>query len=359
MNRFLSVILLLILSGIVFAQPTPQTKALTQAEYVKMLYDLPKNPGKAGELIELIRTRGIGFELTDGLRGLTRSKSANNEELKRTLDEAARRRTNPEAARPPTAKEGDEIWDKTRRNTLAAVKEMPDFVVKQLVGRSASYAGTNNWRALDNLIIAVSYSEEKGEEYRVLAINGAQVNYGKGSNYSGLNGATTGGEFVEDLERIFRTDSKTKYSVVDTDVLRGRKTVVFDYEISIENNKNNGIGLKGAIYTSVPTGQKGRVWIDRETFRILKLQYQATDIPLSFTIKAFTTTIDYDWVEISGEKYLLPILSDARFTAQAEGTVLIQTKNLIRFRNYQKYGSEVQILEGDEEEVKDDPKPNQ
>jgi len=58
MKRFLSVILLLILSNFLYAQETqPQQKPLTQAEYVKMLYDLQKNPGKSNELIETIRTR--------------------------------------------------------------------------------------------------------------------------------------------------------------------------------------------------------------------------------------------------------------------------------------------------------------
>ena len=36
-----------------------------------MLYALEKNPENKDELIEAIRKRGIGFELTDGLRSLT------------------------------------------------------------------------------------------------------------------------------------------------------------------------------------------------------------------------------------------------------------------------------------------------
>ena len=63
-------------AGFAFAQQVPQ-KPLTQTEYVKMLYVLEKNPSKKDELVEAIRKRGIGFELTDGLRGLTRSKGRN------------------------------------------------------------------------------------------------------------------------------------------------------------------------------------------------------------------------------------------------------------------------------------------
>ena len=359
MKRIFSVILVLILSSFVFAQNTAvQQKPLTQAEYVKMLYDLQKNPGNVEDLVEMVRKRGIGFELTDGIRGLTRTKGANNEELKRALEEAERRRQNPAAAKLPSEKESGEVLEKARQNTLGAVKEMPDFVVKQLIGRSAAYAGTNNWKNLDNLIIAVSYSEEKGEEYRVLAINGTRINAEKGSNYGGLDGATTGGEFVEDLEKIFKSDSQTKFNLVDTDVVRGHKTIIYDYEILIDNNKSGISYSKGTFSSSTPTGQKGRIWIDSETFRVLKLQWQATDIASTFPIKAFTKAIEYDWVEISEQKYLLPILSDARFTALSDRT-LYQTRNLINFKNYQKYGSEVKILDGDEVEVKDEEKPKQ
>ena len=64
-----------------------QEKPLSQAEYVKLLYGLQKNPASKAEIIDALRRRGIAFVLTDGVRGLTRSKGGNDDELKR----AARR----------------------------------------------------------------------------------------------------------------------------------------------------------------------------------------------------------------------------------------------------------------------------
>ena len=102
MKKIISVILILICAQFVCAQTAP----LSQAEYVKMLYALQKNPAGKADVIDQIRKRGIGFELNDGLRGLTRSKGGNDEELKRTLEEAERRRASPAtAAKLPTAKE--------------------------------------------------------------------------------------------------------------------------------------------------------------------------------------------------------------------------------------------------------------
>ena len=63
--------------------------------------------------------------------------------------------------------------------------------------------------------------------------------------------------------------------------------------------------------------------------------------------------IDYDWVKISDEKYMLPLLSDVRLTFREKSKVF-ETRNLIKFKDYQKYGSEVVILDDD---VKPDATP--
>ena len=101
---------------------------------------------------------------------------------------------------------------------------------------------------------------------------------------------------------------------------------------------------------------KGRVWIDRENFRVLRVESQATEIPDGFRIRAASRTIDYDWVTIANEKYLLPTLSDVRLTSK-ENRQMFEMRNVIRFKEYQKYGSEVRILDDDEEVP--EVKPNQ
>ena len=331
-----------------------QERPISQTEYVRMLYTIKGTAG-IDAIVESVRRRGIAFTVTDGVRGLTRSKSGNNENLKRALEEAERRRRDPESTVLPSAAESATVLEKTRQNTLALLADMPDFVVKQLITRSEAYAGTGNWRPYDNLIIAVSYSDEKGEQYKVLSKNGAPVDFKTAGSYGGLDGATSGGEFVEDLTKIFKPESKTRFEPESTDVIRGRKAIVYNYEIELANNKHGGVGLKGPVYRSSPAGEKGRIWIDRDNFRVLRIEYQLTDIAPTFPVKAVTKFIDYDEVAISGEKYLLPVLSDFRGTVDSSGK-LFESRNVIRFRNYQKYGSEVTIVEEDTKPV-DEEKP--
>ena len=330
-----------------------QEKPLSQAEYVKMLYELPKNPSNKGALVEALRRRGIEFVLNDGIRSVTRSKSANDDELKRALEEANRRRQNPTGAQLPPAAELTALLDKTTQKTLKAVGDMPDFVVKQQIQRSAAYAGTGNFTNLDKLIVAVSYRSSGEETYKVLSINGAIQNASEArGSYEQVGGTSSTGEFVTMLATIFKPESKTRFEAVDTDLIIGRRTVMFDFAID-KDRARQIITAVGVSTDSTITGMRGRVWIDRDDARVLKIESEATEIPPGFPVRTARRVIDYDWVKIEDERFLLPSVSDVRLTMSDKGKVF-ETRNLIRFKNYQKYGSEVKILDDD---IKPEPEP--
>jgi hypothetical protein len=357
MRIFSSVIFLVLLfASFSFAQA--QEKPLTQAEYVQLLYQLQQNPQKKDEVVDTVRKRGIAFVLTDGLRELTMSKSRSDETLKRTLEEANRRRENPTASQLPSESESKEIWAKAAAEVAKARDEMPDFIVKQNIARGVSYAGTNNFVSLDKLVIGVRYSLDKGEQFQLLRINGSPVDEKEGKSYTSAGGATSGGEFIETLADVFKDERKTVFQAFDTDVLLGRQCIVFNFEIALENSKgpSAGIGFKNIDWVYSPAGKSGKMWIDRQNFRILRFEYQATDILRDFPIKAFESRTDYSWTDINKEKYLLPVSSDVRFTYRDDKR-LLQTRNVINFRNYNKYDVDIKLL--DDEEPAEEEKPQQ
>ncbi len=355
MKQFLFIAIILFSTSFTFAQIRTEVP-LTQAEYVKMLYEAEKSEAAKQDLIEAIRRRGIGFELTPGLRSLTTTKSRNDSELKRTLEESERRRKNPNAAKLPSEEEARELIEKTRQNTLESVEEMPDFVVKQVINRGIGYAGTGNFRNRDRLVVAVSYRSTGQEEYKVLSVNGVvQNNPESKQSYAQTGGTSSTGEFVTVLSKIFKPESETKFELVDTDTIRGRRTVAFDYSIERDKAKQQ-ITFFAYYDDSVITGMKGRIWIDRETQRVLRVETEATGIPESFPVRSAKRVIDYDWVNISEQKYLLPLASDVRLTArQSKDTY--ETRNLIKFKDYQKFGTEVIVLDDDVEDVPEEEQP--
>ncbi|MGI8468357.1 MAG: hypothetical protein ACR2N3_07890 [Pyrinomonadaceae bacterium] len=357
MRNFAFLVLILISPIFALAQGDAPQKPLTQAEYVKLLYALDKNPAMRDEVVETVRKRGIAFQITDGLRSLTSVKSHGDAELRRTLEESARRQSNPTVYNLPSAKESAEVLNKAREATLAAVDEMPDFVVKQQIQRGASYAGTNNFRNLDRLVVAVSYRAEGSEEYKILSVNGVlQPAPTVKNTYEDVGGTSSTGEFVTVLATIFKPESETKFEPLDTDVIRGRRAIVYTFETAKDKAKQI-ISTSGSLTNSTITGIKGKLWIDRENFRVLRIESQATEIPVDFPVTAASRDIDYDWVTIADEKYLLPSYSEVRLTSR-ENRDSFETRNQIRFKEYQKYGSEVKVLDDDETPIQPAPEEN-
>jgi hypothetical protein len=96
---------------------------------------------------------------------------------------------------------------------------------------------------------------------------------------------------------------------------------------------------------------------------VLRLEDISTDIPSDFPVTAASSRIDYDWVTINDRQYLLPSNAQIQLTAAIRDERAarnriesIKTRNEIRFRNYQKYGAEVKIIE-DIDDFEDDPPP--
>lgn len=339
------------------ARSQSQDAPITSQELVRMVQQLPLHPEKRDEIVEEIRRRGIGFELTSGLRSVVASKSGNDALLRRTLEEAARRRVNPVASALPPEAEARDLLTRTRVVTLAASEAMPDFIVKQLITRSYARGTTNNWSVSDRLTIAVSFRANIGEEYKVLAVNGMPPNaeLKEGQTYEQLGGTSSTGEYVSMLATLFQPESQAAFKAVDTDLLRGRRTIVYEFEVKKQNSHQT---IKAGKTDMVITGHRGRVWIDRELDRVLRLENIATEIPASFPVTAATSLIDYDWVTINERPYLLPSRAEIILTSRY-GEQSIQSRNEIRFRGYQKFGTEVRIIEDvdESEETPEEPQP--
>jgi len=360
--RFLRTLLLCLLaSGAALGQQaTPQQQSpLTSNEFLALVRQLPKQPGVKAQIVEELRRRGIGFELTPGLRSFVATKSGNDPDLRRALEEAERRLRNPKEAEPPSLPEADELLKRTREQTADAVASMPDFVVKQLITRAHAQGTTRNWVTSDRLTVGVSYREQEGEKYRLLAVNGIVSPPGQAEergNYNSAGGTNSTGEFVSILRLLFAPESKTDFKVVDAETLRGRRTYVYEFEVKRANSQHV---LTFNDTRSVLVGSRGRLWVDRELGRILRVESEATEIPQDFPITASSNAIDYEWVTIPQKgEYLLPSRSVLVMTVAAAGRVR-QSRNDTRFRNYQKYGSELKILDDDEfveEEAPPQPK---
>jgi hypothetical protein len=363
---FISIILLFCLGwsvSLVVAQtdnsPFPQTTELqhgpplTNQEFVRMLNQLPSHPDERDKLIEEIRLRGIAFPITPGLRSLVATKSGNDSSLIRTLVEAERRHANPTETALPANAEALELLERARTATLGAAQTMPDYLVKQQITRSHAFGQSKNWAVYDRLSIAVSYRQTEGEDYKLLAVNGIPASEDQSYGMK-LGGTISTGEYVTALTELFKPDSRADFKMVDTDTLRDRKTIVYEYEVKKEfSHQALGWGEGGSIKRQTISGYRGRIWIDRENYRVLRLEDISTEIDPGFPITAASKLIDYEWVSISEQQHLLPSRAVVELTARERGQTE-ETRNEILFRGYRKFGAEVKIIDVDDKDFPPD-----
>jgi hypothetical protein len=334
-----------------FPQPTELQHGppLTNQEFVRLLYQLPAHPEERDKLVDEIRKRGIAFPVTSGLQSLVATKSGNDSLLRHTLEEADRRRANPTAAALPPNAEALELLAQARKATLGAADKMPDYLVKQMISRAHAFGQSKNWEVYDRLTIAVSYRQSAGEDYKLLSVNGLPAAQDQTYGMK-LGGTISTGEYVTALSDLFKPETRAEFQMVDTDTLRGRRTVVYEYEVKKEfSHQTLGWGEGGSITMETISGYRGRVWVDRENNRVLRLEDISTEIDPGFPITAASKVIDYDWVTINQQQHLLPSRAIVELTDRGHGQT-IQTRNDILFRGYRKFGTEVKIIDIDEKD---------
>jgi len=83
---------------------------------------------------------------------------------------------------------------------------------------------------------------------------------------------------------------------------------------------------------------RGKIYVDKDTKMVTRVTLEGTDIPADFPIRAAETTLDYDFQDISGHTFLLPLKAT---TIMSSAEYL--TKNDEEFRVYRKYSAESDI----------------
>jgi hypothetical protein len=83
------------------------------------------------------------------------------------------------------------------------------------------------------------------------------------------------------------------------------------------------------------------VFVDTATHSVRRISLQAEDLPKGFPTEATVMGVDYDYVSINGQDYLMPVSAELRVRQTHHQAVL----NTIEFRDYKKYGSAMKILD--------------
>ena len=248
------------------------------------------------------------------------------------------------ADQPKLDPEQAALLEEARDAALSYSDSLPNFLCTEYVKRLEDPRGDNRWRPIDRLTVRLSYFGHK-EDYKLMAVDGKPTLL----EYLYVGGALTTGEFGSRLIALFTPQSKAAFEWKGWTRLRGRRVAVFRYRIAKENSSYRiQFGTAPVGPNSIVAAYRGEVSVDEKTRRVLRLSAVA-EIPMGFPIRESTSTIEYDFKEVGGREFLLPVSADA--TTRSGN---YKAENQVEFREYRKFQSDATISFGNPEEKTDE-----
>jgi hypothetical protein len=230
----------------------------------------------------------------------------------------------------------DQTIEKAREVAESFTETLPNYVVKQMTTRfySRSSSKEPNWQAIDNVSADVVY--EKGKEsYKNVLVNG-KAPKGKVEQ----TGAWSTGEFATVLIDLLSPSTAADFRPAGADTVVHRNAVVYKFTVE-QPNSHWHVYMASQSYRPA---YKGTVWIDKENFRVLRIEMQAKNVPREFPLDTVESATDYDYVRLGAGTFLLPIHSETLTCVRGTSDC---SRNVIDFRNYKKFSSESEIQFGD------------
>ena len=282
--------------------------------------------------IEKLLAAGIGPKTVNALRALR--------DQSQTLATAKPVAPPPKVQLPPApnAVEQAAIMDEVREYALNYSKSLPNFLSTQVVRRyqavapGARYSRSSepSWVQVDLLTLRLSYFDQK-EEYKLIMHNNSPTT----QDFKSVGGATSTGEFGSLLRDIFEPRTHARFAWDGWARLRDQLVMAFSYSVEQANSQ---WGIEYERKDHIVPAYSGRILIDKDSHVVLRVTLNADNIPPTFPVKMATTILDYDYTDISGHQFLLPLKSETQMSADG-----VLSRNDTEFRLYRKYSAEAEI----------------
>jgi hypothetical protein len=234
---------------------------------------------------------------------------------------------------PRMASSGDPTIDQAREAAFSFSETLPNYVVKQYTTRYATQlarGGRTSWQAMDTVTADV-IAENGEEKYKNILVNGKTPREDVEKT-----GSWSRGEFSSLLLDVLSPLTNADFHGKRATTIVNRPA--FRYDLSVEQpNSHWHVESEGQSYLPAFTGA---IWIDKESYRVLRIELSAQNLPRGFPLDTVESAVDYDFVAIGDGKYLLPTHSEALSCGRGTNGC---TRNVIEFRNYRKFTADTSI----------------
>ncbi len=238
----------------------------------------------------------------------------------------------------------DSVIDKARKAASAFTQSLPKYAVKRIttryqspttvcgpgnLNRGGACQPTGSWQTIDKVTADVT-TENGKEEYTNIRLNG------KPASDVDKSGTWSEGEFSSTLWAVLSPESNASFARPQEVTLANRPA--YRYEFSIDQAHSSWRLYVTAEGYAPAYG--GTIWIDKETSRVLRVEMSAQNMPAFFPLTSARSIVEYGFVKIGGESYLLPSHSEAIY-CQRENAAC--SRNVTDFQDYKKYSADTTI----------------
>lgn len=231
----------------------------------------------------------------------------------------------------PRTRVNDPLIARAAEASIDYDSTLPNFICDEGVNRMMSNATPPKWKKEDRVDVEVMYVDRK-EDYRNVRINGKALKPGARPEDTG---SWSRGDWGTVLVDVLHPATDAEFKKRGKDKIAGIDCEVYDFTVEKANSH-----WQVQYTTMIKPAYKGAIWVDPITARVLRIEMQGRRLPQTYELDAVELMIEYGWVTIKGEKYLLPTKSENlscwRYTTRC-------SMNEIEFKNYRRFSTESSI----------------
>ena len=236
-----------------------------------------------------------------------------------------------ESSRTRSLRPPEPLIERAREAAFEFSENLPNFICQEFMARYRQRGREET--PLDVVSAEIIYDHGK-ESYRNVKINERPTD----TSLEEISGSWSTGEFASILLSLFASDTNARFRSGGASSISGVSAQVYDFEVQRENSHWT---VHAESQTVVPA-YEGSVWVDPSTARVLRIEMQARNIPSDFPMDTIESAVDYSSVSIGGRSFLLPVHAESLGCPRGRGDC---SHNIIDFRNYHEFKSEIRILQ--------------
>lgn len=233
---------------------------------------------------------------------------------------------------PPSDEEKAAILAEVTKNALDYTAGLPNFMCTQVTRRRVDPNGSGAWRMQDIIQEHLSFVDGK-EDYKVVTVNNVVVN---NVSHNQLGGATSSGEFGTMLHEIFKPETQTDFKWARWATLRGRRSHAFEFRVA--QARSEYLISDGESGRQMIGGYHGTIYADAETKMVMRIKLDVDGLE-NFPVNRVALDLNYDFIDISGRKYVLPFKAEL-----TSGRIRYATRNEVEFRRYERFSADSEII---------------